>query len=139
METMKEYTDTLVCGVKAMIARENNERLNVFDWYKAAAICHALKDEYGDDYKNISVEACLAEDCGNTCGMIVENGEIPDDRYGRPYLASIWATPMMTVIYCDREKNEYWEKEYECIRKDNPFGWDASTFWPEQVMEIYNR
>ena len=137
MKTMKEYTDTLVCAAKATIAREAGEELNVFDWYKAAGICHALKEKYGEDYKYISVEAGLAEDYGNTFGMIIKCGEIPDDPYDRPYLASIWATPILTVTFYDEKKDEYWEKEYTCCMKDNPFGWDANTFWPEQVMDIY--
>ena len=139
METMKKNTDTYTCADNAEYARAAGNNLTIFDWYKAADICHRFKEELGEKYKYISVEACLAEDYGNTCGMIIENGEIPDDKYGRPYLASVWATPMMTVIYRDLEKDEYWEKEYECAREDNPFGWDAGTFWPEQVMEIYNR
>ena len=108
--------------------------MKVFDWNKAAMILRHYRKNLGDEFKHVCVDACLAEDYGNTEGAIISNGEIPKDDY-KPYLASIWATPMFTV-YID--KNDEGE-EYECWKySDQTPGWDAMTFWPEESIEIFN-
>ena len=91
--------------------------VRVFDWNKAA---RRLIDEKGR-----LVQAALEEDWEWTCGIILKDGKIPEER--DTYLASTWATPIL-VIDGSSEPCWVWQKEHP--------DWDATTFWPPSARKI---
>ena len=119
----KEYTD-FVDGMVTGAAKSDAAdpaSAKVFDWDKAAEIIR--------DRKPRVAVAGLAQDWNNTSGNIVEGGEILEDSWWKPYLASAWATPALELdngelIPC-----------YILIG-DNEQEWGSGTYWPDSAREI---
>ena len=96
-------------------AHRNCER-KVFDWDKAARLIKEKKPKCAD--------AGLQEDWYWTADEIYRDGEIVED--GNPYLASTWATPVLTL---DGE-------DFECYVMESSTEWGADTYWPESARRI---
>ena len=105
----------------AMGQANQGKELKVFDWEKAAQVIRERKANH----------ACagLSGDWEWTGGDILRDGKpVPiEDTY--TYLASTWATPELEVdgdiVSCYRMQSE------------TP-GWDSSTYWPPEALEILN-
>lgn len=109
--------DTLSAFTRA-VASEGN-RMKVFDWRKAAELIA--------ERPNCEAEAGLGMDWENTGGCIWHNGK-PMPRDGTyTYLASSWATPELDI---DGWVTACW------IYEDESPGWNASTYWPQEALDI---
>ena len=137
----------LICRIAEQTPEQDYYK--VFDWIGAAELLRDLKKSLGEDYKEVTVDAGLAEDYGYTAGKIIKNGKIPNDARHDCYLGSIWATPYFVISYED--DSDMWDKYYECW-VDAPINqqmnlpgvsfysdsvWNEKTFWPEIAREIY--
>ena len=109
-------TDTIV--KIATLKREEESKMKVFDWHKAARII--VK------YNAKKAKAGLAEDWFWTGGIIFEDEPV-ENEYA--YLASVWATPII-VLNDDEDGIECWCWEDEC-------DWDAKSMWPDSALELW--
>jgi hypothetical protein len=111
--------DTFSAMLLAQASRGNE--MKVFDWAKAA---RRIKE-----VKPLRAEAGLSGDWEYTGGIIYQNGApIPKDQT-YTYLASTWATPQLEM---DGET----ESCYVMMSQAN--GWDESTYWPQEALDILN-
>ena len=88
----------------------------VFDWDKAASIIKERKAE--------RAMAGLAEDWFWTADVIYEDYKPFLDA--GPYLASLWATP---VIILDDD-----DEGIECWRRMDTCDWTSGTVWPRSAL-----
>lgn len=106
-------TDTAI----ALCQLNRREDPKVFDWNKAVTLIK--------EHNATTAVAGLAEDWFWTAGLILENGNpVVKDC---PYLASIWATP---VILLDED-----EFGIECWCRKSESDWNESTLWPREAIE----
>jgi hypothetical protein len=99
-------------------ASHGNE-LKVFDWEKAARLIVERKPKVAS--------AGLQDDWEWTGGTIFEDGKPVPKEETHTYLASTWATPELEL---DGEI-------MDCFRMHSTTpGWDASTYWPPEALEI---
>ena len=118
--------DTMTAFMMGQMNR-GRERM-VFDWDKAARI---IKEK---GIKN--AWAGLRGDFENTGGMILENGEPIMDDY--TYLASTWATPVLSYQDDEDEKNVDGVVEFPCFVMKHETAWDSNTKWPGSALRILN-
>ncbi len=111
IETIDTDTAITLCQLN------RGEDPKVFDWNKAAALIK--------EHNATTAVAGLAEDWFWTAGLILEDG-LPVVK-GCPYLASIWATP---VILLDED-----EFGIECWCWKSESDWNESTLWPQEAIE----
>lgn len=88
----------------------------VFDWDRAAQL---IKERGAE-----SASAGLANDWESTGGPILRDGKPVDADDTYTYLASTWATPVLSI---DGEHVDCW------VHTDK---WDSSTYWPESALKI---
>lgn len=111
--------DTMEAFARGLASRGNESM--VFDWCKAARIIKERKPEL--------VEAGLAGDWEWTGGRIYKDGApVPGDQT-YTFLASTWAEPMLEV---DGEFMDCY------LMKSQSPGWDSSTYWPQEALDILN-
>lgn len=107
------------------LANRNKPR-RVFDWAKAARI---IRDREAAGEK-VHASAGLAGDWEYTGGDIYREGSLVpnDDTY--TYLMSTWAVPLLSI---NGEVSECY------IMEDERPEWNASTYWPQEALEILNQ
>ena len=98
----------------------------VFDWDQAARIISTT-----DNLRY--AEAGLRQDFENTCGCIYEEEKPVKDSIGM-YLASTWATPILT-LWLDTQEDPI---EIACYVMKSKTDWDANTKWPQSALDILN-
>lgn len=103
----------------AAAARAAGNKTKVFDWDKAATLIRERKPKVAS--------AGLASDWEWTGGTIFSEGKPDTESY--TYLASIWATPELSL---DGEVIACWK-----LAEHTP-GWDSGTKWPESALAILN-
>lgn len=104
--------------------KHKNDDSKVFDWVKAAKIIIEKKPSYA--------VAGLAEDWFYTSGRIYEDGDISFDGYQCSYLMSIWATPILLLIYEDAR-----QEPIDCwVRSSERPEWNEYTYWPREAVDI---
>ena len=108
--------DTLTAFAMGELNRGN--KMRVFDWNAAATYIklHNIKEAM----------AGLEEDWFCTGGTIFENGKPNLNCY--TYLASTWATPVLTIG----------DTDIECWCYEDQCEWDAHTKWPQSALDILN-
>lgn len=116
--------DTMTAFMMGQMNR-GRERM-VFDWDKAARI---IKEKGIKD-----AMAGLSGDFPCTGGTILENGEPVMDDY--TYLASTWATPVLSYQDDEDEKNVDGVVEFPCFVMEHETEWNEKTKWPESALRI---
>lgn len=120
--------DTMCALMMNTVAQSTGQPYKVFDWDKAVDLLI--------EHKAKTAVAGLQCDLEWTAGMIFKDGKPllkPGDLDGPPYLASIWAIPVLIVD----------GTEYECFSTDGELKelgkmWTADTYWPEESLAKYN-
>jgi hypothetical protein len=112
MDTMRAF---------AMGEANRGKELKVFDWEKAARLIRERSPE--------SVWAGLSGDWKWTGGKIYGDGRPVPKENTYTYLASTWATPEIDI---DGEVMGCFK-----MQSETP-GWDSSTYWPKEALEIIN-
>ena len=110
------------------VAQSTGQPYKVFDWDKAVDLLI--------EHKAQTAWAGLQHDLEWTAGTIFKDGKPllePGDLDGPPYLASIWAIPILVID----------GTEYDCYmeaRQLQELGkmWTADTYWPEESLAKYN-
>lgn len=104
-------------------ARRSGAKQMVFDWHKAARLIKESRAK--------QIAAGLRSDWEYTGAEICdEKGPLLGEEYGRPFLASCWATP---EIELDGVRSACFVYDGP---ESNPDGWDEDTYWPESALKI---
>lgn len=103
----------------ALGAATRNNEVKVFDWDAAAT--------YIKMNNVTNAMAGLQEDWVCTAGHIFIDGKPDMEDY--TFLASTWATPVLTIG----------ETDIECWRYEDQCEWDSHTKWPQSALDILNR
>lgn len=107
--------------MSAFLKGEANRRPErVFDWNKAASLIR----ERG----LAAAGAGLSGDLEWTGGDILKGGRPVPQEETYTFLASTWATPVLTLGGGEEIPCWAWES-------DTP-GWDSGTYWPESALAI---
>lgn len=120
--------DTIEAIKRKQEAVLQGRRGKVFDWDKAAAYIRDHRSEIE------WVNAGLREDMEWTSGTIWadDSPEEVESFLDIPtYLESVWATPIMQILFKD-----VGIQELECWRYSDEVEWNAYTFWPESALAI---
>jgi len=120
--------DTLCALMMNTVAQSTGQPYKVFDWDKAVDLLI--------EHKAQTAVAGLQSDLEWTAGTIFKDGKPllePGDLDGLPYLASIWAIPVLVV---DGTEYECYVTEDEL--KESGQMWTADTYWPEESLAKYN-
>ena len=97
-----------------------NNKLNVIDWYKVA--------ETIIDKKPLYVEAGLKTDWNHTYVTLLENNIIETD-IGCGYLGSTWAIPAIILKYANGH-----EEEIELFTIEDNY--DSDIMWDDKSIEL---
>ena len=111
-------------GIQAKAASKKGNKMQAFDWDKAAQIIKEKLILHPD----LVAEAGLQDDWEYTGGIIFENGKPVKDDY--TYLASNWATPTL-ILSWDKEEQE----EILCFTEQND-RFKADSKWDANSLNI---
>ena len=109
-------------GMRAAIARSNNEPLRHLDWMKAAEIIKAERP--------VAVEAGLDGDFDCTSSFIYRDGAPVAEDGSSYYGTSNWGIPTLVLHYDDGK-----QKEVECWSEGEQ---DPRLWWPANALAAVN-
>lgn len=110
--------------IEKELREHKNDDPKVFDWVKAAKIII--------EKRPLNATAGLAEDWFWTSGRIYEDEDISFDGYQYSYLKSLWATPILLLIYEDGR-----DETVDCwVRSSERPEWNEDTYWPKEAVDI---
>jgi hypothetical protein len=119
---MEGMMDSFQAFINGEAARASGAKTMVFDWIKAAEIIR--------DRRPSSASAGLRGDWEWTGGSIFADGKPIPRGETYTYLASIWARPELDI---DGDVIECWRWQH-----DTQDDWDASTYWPDEALQVLN-